>query len=161
MTDVREPALLTIFAPVSGDVVPIENVDDPVFAQTMVGNGLAINPETATVVAPVSGTLTNVFPTGHAVGITTPEGMEVLVHVGLDTVELKGEGFQRLVTEGGTVKVGDPLLQLDLKTLRNKARSLVTPVIVTNMDKVEHMEKTAKNRVTAASDWLVRVQLRP
>ncbi|MCL6452692.1 MAG: PTS glucose transporter subunit IIA [Alicyclobacillus sp.] len=155
---VAAKAELTICAPLSGRIVPIGEVEDPVFAQCMVGDGIAVVPASDCVVAPVSGTLTHLFPTGHAAGITTPEGLEVLVHVGLDTVELKGEGFTLLAQQGQQVERGTPLIQLDLPRLQQTARSLQTPVIITNMDKVDHLEKAAGE--VAAGDWVMKVRMK-
>lgn len=153
-----EESWLTITAPLAGKVIPISAVDDPVFAQCMVGDGIAIVPESDEVLAPVSGTLTQVFPTGHAAGITTPEGLEILIHVGLDTVELKGEGFTILAQQGQQVVAGTPLLRFDLSKLQTTARSLQTPVIITNMAKVKELKKRDENQV-AAGDWILKVRL--
>ena len=155
---VAEEKWLTVEAPLSGKVIPISDVDDPVFAERMVGDGIAIVPESDEVLAPVAGTLTHVFPTGHAAGITTAEGIEVLIHVGLDTVELKGEGFTILVAQGQEVAVGTPLIKLDLAKLRQTARSLVTPVIVTNMRRVQELQVVNTNFVQAG-DSVFKVRL--
>lgn len=152
---------ITVLAPVDGDIVPLEAVDDPVFAQKMVGDGLAIMPTSDTVVAPVAGTLTQLFPTGHAAGITTPEGIEILIHVGMDTVELKGEGFTKLAEQGMEVEVGTPLIRLDLAKLQTTAKSLVTPVIITNMPKVEHLSKADAAPTRAGDSWLLKAKVRP
>ena len=153
-----EPWLI-VQAPLSGKVIPLSEVDDPVFAQGMVGDGIAILPESDEVLAPVSGSLTHMFPTGHAAGITTAEGLEILIHVGLDTVELKGDGFAILVEQGQQVTIGTPLIKLDLMKLRETARSLVTPVIITNMDRVKELSKTTMQHVEADGDWAFKVRL--
>ncbi|GMA63859.1 PTS glucose transporter subunit IIA [Alicyclobacillus fastidiosus] len=155
--DARE---IIVLAPVDGDILPLEAVDDPVFAQKMIGDGLAILPTSDTVVAPVAGTLTQLFPTGHAAGITTPEGIEVLIHVGMDTVELKGEGFTKLAEQGMQVEVGTPLIRLDLDKLQTTAKSLVTPVVITNMQKVEHLSKADAAPARAGDSWLLKVETR-
>ncbi len=93
-----EPAWIRIHAPFSGKTVPLTEVPDPVFARKMVGDGVAILPESDLLLSPVGGTLTHLFPTGHAAGITTDEGLEILVHIGINTVELKGDGFTVLAT---------------------------------------------------------------
>ncbi|GMA62707.1 PTS glucose transporter subunit IIA [Alicyclobacillus fastidiosus] len=155
-----EAKVVTIYAPVDGDIVPIDAVEDPVFAQRMVGDGLAIRPTSDTIVAPVAGTLTQLFPTGHAAGITTPEGLEVLIHIGIDTVELKGEGFTKLLEQGSQVEVGTPIVKLDLARLKDTAKSLVTPVIVTNMQKVECLTTASEARVQASNSWVLKVVLK-
>ncbi len=156
---IGEEQWLTVKAPLSGKVIPISEVDDPVFAQCMVGDGIAIFPESDEVLAPVSGHLTHMFPTGHAAGITTAEGLEILIHIGLDTVELKGEGFTILAEQGEQVTVGTPLIKLDLAKLRETARSLITPVIVTNMSRVAELSKTGMQHVEAHGDWALKVRL--
>ncbi|WAH35628.1 PTS sugar transporter subunit IIA [Alicyclobacillus dauci] len=148
---------ITILAPVDGEVVPLEDVEDPMFSQKMLGDGLAVRPTSDTIVAPVSGTLTQIFPTGHAAGITTRQGIEVLIHVGIDTVELKGEGFTKLVEQGAQVEAGTPLIRLDLDKLGKTAKSLVTPVIITNMDKVEQLTRSTDQSVDAATSWLLKI----
>lgn len=157
----QEPAeetWLTLFAPLSGKTIPLEQVDDPVFAQRMVGDGLAILPDSDEVVSPVAGTITTLFPTGHAVGITTSDGLEVLIHVGLDTVELKGNGFKKLVQQGQKVDVGTPLIKLELDILQKTARSLQTPMIIMNGDKVNKLKTTEAERVVSG-DWIMKVFL--
>src|SRR5436305_14566669 len=100
---------IQIFAPLDGMVVDLETVPDGVFAQEMAGDGVAIDPSGQVAVAPVSGTLVKLFPGGHAFGISTPEGVDLIVHIGLGTVELKGQGFQNIATEGQQVKAGTPI----------------------------------------------------
>ena len=148
---------IVIQAPLSGKIVPLENVDDPVFAEKMVGDGIAIDPTSDTVVAPVAGTLTHLFPTGHAAGITTHEGIEILIHVGLDTVELKGQGFTLLAKQGQEVEIGTPLIGLDLSLLRKVAKSLVTPVVITNMAKVRNLVKTTDDNVLSGKQWVMKI----
>src|SRR5690242_6745700 len=99
-------AEIRIFAPLDGTVVALETVPDEVFAQKMAGDGVAIDPTGQVAVAPVSGTLAKLFPGGHAFGIVTDEGAEIIVHIGLDTVELRGQGFENIATEGQAVQVG-------------------------------------------------------
>lgn len=161
--EAQDARWIIIVSPVSGRVMPLEEVDDPVFSGRMIGDGVAILPDASEVNSPVAGTLTNLFPTGHAVGITTAEGIEVLVHVGLDTVELKGQGFTKLAHQGQKVVEGTELLRLDLDVLRERARSLATPVLVTTMDKVQQLQVMAPVHVhvQAGRDELFRIQLKP
>lgn len=153
-----EASWIVINAPLCGQVIPVSSIDDPVFAQLMVGDGVGILPTSDEVLAPVSGTLTQLFRTGHAAGITTPEGLEVLVHVGLDTVELNGEGFTTLAEQGQQVVAGQPLIKLDLQKLGETARSLQTPLIVTNMAKVKEMQKRDDANVSAG-EWVLKVRM--
>lgn len=127
---------ISIVAPMTGEIFEIDKVPDEVFAGKMVGDGLAIKPSEGIVVAPCSGKIIQVFPTNHAMGILTPEGVEILIHIGLDTVNLKGNGFKSFVQAGDDVNKGDKLLEVDLEYVIENAKSIISPVIVTNMEKV-------------------------
>jgi len=128
---------LKVVAPMKGEVKPITEVPDPVFAEKMMGDGFCVFPEilsAAQVVSPVDGEVVNLFPTGHAVGIRTSGGLEVLVHIGIDTVKLQGKGFRILVTEGAKVTAGQPLMEVDLTAIQGDVPSLATTVVFTNLD---------------------------
>ncbi|OAH61213.1 PTS glucose transporter subunit IIA [Domibacillus aminovorans] len=118
--------------PIEGEIIPITEVEDPVFSEKMMGDGFAIIPTNGSVVSPVDGEIMNVFPTKHAIGIKSKQGYEILIHVGLETVNLKGEGFTALVKEGDQISKGTELLTFDLEYIKNSAPSTVTPVIFTN-----------------------------
>ena len=120
----------------------------------MLGDGFAINPEENVVKSPCAGEIVQIFSTGHAVGIKTKKGLEILVHIGIDTVELDGEGFNKLVENGDKVKVGTPLIEVDLDFIKENAPSISTPVIVTNMEKVKSMEIIKKGNVKAETKVL-------
>lgn len=122
---------VTLTAPASGPALPLDQVPDPVFSKELVGPGFAIEPTAGPICAPTAGTLTMLPDTLHAFGLRTPEGIEVLVHVGIDSVELKGEGFTALRAVGDTVEAGTPVLEIDLPLLTERLPSLATPVIVT------------------------------
>ena len=124
----------SIVAPIEGKVLPLSEVKDPAFAQGVLGKGLAIEPAKGVVTAPVSGKITTLFPTHHAIGITSDTGMEVLIHVGMDTVQLNGKYFTPLVQEGNKVEKGQKLLEFDMEGIKKEGYSLVTPVIITNTD---------------------------
>ncbi|WP_252179116.1 PTS glucose transporter subunit IIA [Endozoicomonas sp. 4G] len=144
-----------IKAPLSGDIVPIEEVPDPVFADKVVGDGIAINPTGSVMVAPCDGEIGKIFETNHAFSMETPTGVELFVHFGIDTVELKGEGFKRIASEGQQVKAGDPIIEVDLKLLKEKAKSVITPVVISNMDDVASLEKSSGSVVQGSDDLLV------
>ncbi len=132
---VAEPAtatVVTLAPPVSGAVIPLDQVPDKTFASGMMGPGLAIEPSDGHIVAPADAAVVTVFPTGHAIGLRLTDGTEVLIHVGLDTVKLKGDGFTPLVKAGDTVQTGQPLLEVDLETIRAAGYSTLTPVVVMN-----------------------------
>ena len=137
-----------------GQVINIEDVKDPVFSQKMMGDGFAVEPENGHIVSPVAGKVTSVFPTKHALGLVTDNGLEVLVHIGLDTVSLEGKPFEVKVTEGQTVAAGDLLVEADLDAIRAAGRETSTIVVFTNADtiksvKVEHTGKLAANAPVA------------
>lgn len=121
-----------ILAPVEGTVVPLSEVNDPTFSQEILGKGVAIIPAKGRIVAPASGILTVVFETKHAVSITTPEGAEIIVHVGLDTVNLKGEHYTAHKKQGDKVKAGELLLEFDMAAIKEAGYEVITPVIVCN-----------------------------
>lgn len=125
-------AVVRLRQPIAGTVVPLAQVPDPMFAQGTMGPGVAIDPTGDTVVAPADGIVTTVFPTGHAVGMTLDDGTELLIHVGIDTVDLQGRGFQALVQQGEGVHAGHPLLRIDTGVIRGAGYSPITPVIVLN-----------------------------
>lgn len=121
-------------APLQGRMIPLEEVDDPIFAQKLVGKGVAFLPDKGELVAPVKGKIIHLYPTKHAVGIETPEGLEVLLHIGINTSEMNGEGFTALIKEGDEVMPGQPLVRFHLPTLKAHAKSLATPMVITNPD---------------------------
>jgi sugar PTS system EIIA component len=122
-----------VLAPVSGQAVPLSEVPDEVFAEGMAGEGGAIVPGgSGEVVAPVSGSLVKLFEGGHAFGIEADGGVELIVHVGLDTIEMRGAGFEKLASEGDRVEAGQPIVRFDLKAIKDSGYDPVTPVVVTN-----------------------------
>jgi sugar PTS system EIIA component len=123
----------TIMQPLEGEIVPLDVVPDPVFSQKMIGDGFAVNPTNGTVVSPVDGEVISVFPTKHAVSVKSTDGREILIHVGLETVSLNGEGFTSFVSDGQRVKKGQKLLEADFQTIKDKVPSIITPVIFTNL----------------------------
>ncbi|WP_071392897.1 PTS sugar transporter subunit IIA [Bacillus tuaregi] len=129
-----------VFSPCNGEVIPLSEVPDAVFAEKMMGDGMAVIPNSGSFFSPVNGQIVSIFPTKHAIGIRTDNGLEVLIHVGLDTVELDGKGFELLVQEQQMVKAGDPLVKVDLEYLENQNKEIVTPVLITNMEKTNQVE---------------------
>ncbi|MFD1040455.1 PTS glucose transporter subunit IIA [Virgibacillus byunsanensis] len=121
-----------IYAPVNGKIVPIEDVPDPVFSQKMMGEGIAIIPSEGKAYAPVDGEVIQIPDTKHAIGIRADDGSEILIHIGLETVSLDGQGFNVLVNTGDTVSVGQPLMEFDLDYIKNHASDIITPIVITN-----------------------------
>ncbi|SHH03009.1 PTS sugar transporter subunit IIA [Tepidibacter thalassicus] len=136
---------LILKSPFEGKIVDITKVNDEVFSSKMLGDGIAVIPSNNIAVAPCDGTITQIFPTNHAFGIITKEGMEILIHIGIDTVSLNGVGFKRLVDVGRKVKKGTPIIEVDLEYIRKCKKNTITPVLITNMEKVESMDKNFNN----------------
>ncbi|SDR05436.1 PTS system trehalose-specific EIIBC component [Virgibacillus salinus] len=147
-----------IYAPISGQIKKLEDVPDPTFSEKMMGDGLAIDPSDGKVVAPLDGEVVQIFPTKHAVGIRGNSGVEVLIHIGLDTVSLDGKGFEAHVKQGDQVKIGDPLITFDVDFIREKATDVITPVIITNGSELEFFEKINDSTVVGGQSRLFNVQ---
>lgn len=154
----KTPEEITLVAPVSGALVDLGEVPDPVFAEKMMGDGIAIEPDYGEVVAPVDGKVIQLFPTKHAVGIEAPNGAEILIHIGLDTVNLNGEGFTAHVEEGDQVKQGDQLISFDLNVIKEKAKGTVIPIIITNGDDMGEIQQLEKQQVTVGQDDILVVK---
>ncbi|HEU4714924.1 MAG TPA: phosphoenolpyruvate--protein phosphotransferase [Pyrinomonadaceae bacterium] len=152
----RASGRIQLIAPLSGHLLPIEAVSDPVFAQKMVGGGVSLDPVSQSLVSPCDGTVTQIHSAGHAVTITTMEGVEVLMHIGLDTVMLKGEGFTPRVKTGETVARGDVLIDFDADYVATHARSLLTEIVVTNMGLVRDLHTHAGD-VLAGQDPILDI----
>jgi phosphocarrier protein FPr len=150
---------LTILAPLSGQIWPLERVPDPVFAQKLVGDGISIDPTDAVLLAVCDGEVVSLPATGHAVTLRTAQGVEVLIHVGIDTVTLKGEGFHPQVKPGDRVRAGDPLIAFDLDFLATHAKSLLTQVVIPAGEGVVSSER-ATGCVSAGKDVLLTVTLK-
>lgn len=123
---------ITVYSPLKGTVIPLDQVEDEAFSSGVLGKGAAVIPEEGVLWAPADGTISAMFPTGHAIGMVTESGAEVLMHVGMDTVKMNGEGFKPLIKAGDQVRKGQPLLEFDMKLIQEAGYSLVTPVLVTN-----------------------------
>jgi phosphocarrier protein FPr len=150
--------MLTLLAPLSGVVVPLERVPDPTFAQKLVGDGISLDPLSDRLLAPCDGRVAHVHRAGHALTLEAA-GLEIMMHVGIDTVQLAGDGFRPLVKEGDVVRAGDALIAFDADLVARRARSLLTQVLVTNMDRVAALEGADARVVAAGRDVLLRVRL--
>ena len=146
-----------IYAPMAGKAVPLSQVPDPTFSEGMLGDGIAILPSSGTVCAPCSGTVENMFETGHAVCLKAENGAEILIHVGLETVGLAGKCFKICVKNGQKVKKGQKLMEADLDGIRRAGLETVTPVVVCNADDVGTLEKYTGSAVTGR-DIVIRVK---
>ena len=136
-----------LVTPIKGTVISLSEVKDEAFSTGALGRGIAIEPSEGKVVSPVDGVLTTLFPTGHAIGITSDNGAEILIHVGMDTVQLEGKHFNPKAAQGDRVKAGQLLLEFDMKAIKKAGYSLTTPVVITNSDSYLDVIETDKNTV--------------
>lgn len=144
-------------SPLKGEMKAITEVPDPVFAEKMMGDGFAIIPTEGMVVSPVDGKIVNLFPTKHALGIMSDNGREILIHVGLETVNLKGQGFEALVSENAQVKKGQPLLKMDLEYIKEHAKSTITPIVFTNLAEGEKVVLEKQGQVDFNHEDIVKI----
>lgn len=137
-----------IYAPVEGELVDLTTIKDEVFSSLAMGNGVAISPVKGEVKAPFDGIITTFFPTGHAIGMEADNGAEILIHVGMDTVSLDGEGFVPQVKEGDRVKKGQLLLKFDMDVIKAHGLETITPVVLTNTDDLQSVSPVKSGKVT-------------
>ncbi|EPM0025539.1 TPA: PTS transporter subunit EIIC [Citrobacter amalonaticus] len=147
-----------LVSPVTGDVVALEQVPDEAFASKAVGDGVAVKPTDKTVVSPAAGTIVKIFNTNHAFCLETEKGAEIVVHMGIDTVALNGQGFKRLVEEGAEVTAGQPILEMDLDYLNANARSMISPVVCSNIDDFSGLVIKADGHVVAGQTPLYEIK---
>jgi glucose-specific phosphotransferase system IIBC component len=161
--EVNPEALQTIrkdeifVSPVKGEIKEITEVPDQVFAGKMMGDGFAVVPSEGTIVSPVDGKIVNLFPTKHAIGIMSDGGREILIHVGIDTVNLKGQGFETLVEENARVEKGQPLLKVDLDYVKEHATSIITPIVFTNLTEGEKVVLEKHGQVSLSEKGIVKI----
>ncbi|WP_101846417.1 glucose-specific PTS transporter subunit IIBC [Halobacillus sp. Marseille-P3879] len=148
---------LEFVSPMKGKVLPITEVPDQVFSGKMMGDGFAIEPIDGKIVSPINGKVLNVFSTKHAIGLQAENGMEILIHIGIDTVKLKGEGFTSKVEEGTEVKQGQTLMEVDLDYVSENATSIITPIVFTNLEEGQQVEITAAGEVDHNTENIVTI----
>lgn len=141
-------------SPLKGRILPLSEAPDETFAQKILGDGFVVEPVDGKVISPVEGTVMQIFRTGHAVGLQTAQGLEILIHIGIDTVKMNGKGFKALVQNGQTVKKGDLLIEFDLNEVRGNAKSTLSPVVITNMDQVSSLVLKNQGSVNAGDEVL-------
>lgn len=154
----NEVSEFSFVSPLTGDIHPITEVPDQVFSGKMMGDGFAITPADGTIVSPVDGKILNVFPTKHAIGLESESGNEILIHVGIDTVNLKGEGFEAFVKEGDIVTKGQKLLQVDLEFVKQNAPSIMTPIVFTNLNEGESVVIKSSGSVKAGEENIISIE---
>ncbi|WP_343154822.1 PTS glucose transporter subunit IIA [Buchnera aphidicola (Pseudoregma panicola)] len=146
-----------IFAPLSGEIINIEKVPDIVFSDKIVGDGIAIQPTGNSIVSPVNGKISKIFNTLHAFSIKSDEGIELFVHFGIDTIKLKGKGFEKFANENQKVKIGDLIITFDLPMLKKNAKSVITPVVISNMEKIKKIKKMS-GKITSGKTIIMIVE---
>lgn len=149
---------VTLFAPITGETIPLSDVEDEVFSSGIMGDGIAFVPSVGEVYAPCSGTITTFFPTGHAICIKSSDGAEVLIHVGMDTVALNGEGFTPMAKQDDTVKKGQLLLKFDIGLITGKGYKVVTPMVITNKDELKELTPAPYGKSTAKETAVMTYQ---
>ena len=155
----KEKIIVTIYSPINGKVIELKEVPDEAFAQKMVGDGCAIEPDKGSICSPIEGQLMNIFPTNHAIIFETIDGLEMIVHFGIDTVKLDGKGFQKL-REAGAIKIGDEIIKYDLDDIKDGVPSTRSPIIINNMEKVEKIEVLSLGKVIKIGEPIMKITLK-
>ena len=155
----KEKTIVTIYSPINGKVIKLKEVPDEAFAQKMVGDGCAIEPDKGSICSPIEGQLMNIFPTNHAIIFETIDGLEMIVHFGIDTVKLDGKGFQKL-REPGPIKVGDEIVKYNLDEIKDNVPSTRSPIIINNMEKVEKIEVLSLGKIVKIGEPIMKVTLK-
>ncbi|WP_077623910.1 glucose-specific PTS transporter subunit IIBC [Sediminibacillus massiliensis] len=149
---------LEFTSPITGEIMPITEVPDQVFSGKMMGDGFAIKPSEGVIASPINGKIVNIFPTKHAIGLQADNGTEVLIHIGIDTVKLKGEGFTAKVEEGDLVEQGQTLMEVDLDYIAENAASTITPIVFTNLEEGKQVEVKAQGNVTKNDKDIIAIK---
>ena len=155
----KEKIIVTIYSPINGKVIELKEVPDEAFAQKMVGDGCAIEPDKGSICSPIEGQLMNIFPTNHAIIFETIDGLEMIVHFGIDTVKLDGKGFQKL-REPGPIKVGDEIVKYNLDEIKDNVPSTRSPIIINNREKVEKIEVLSLGKIVKIGEPIMKVTLK-
>ena len=155
----KEKTIVTIYSPINGKVIELKEVPDEAFAQKMVGDGCAIEPDKGSICSPIEGQLMNIFPTNYAIIFETIDGLEMIVHFGIDTVKLEGKGFQKL-REPGPIKVGDEIVKYNLDEIKDNVPSTRSPIIINNMEKVEKIEVLSLGKIVKIGEPIMKVTLK-
>ena len=155
----KEKTIVTIYSPMNGKVIELKEVPDEAFAQKMVGDGCAIEPDKGIICSPIDGQLMNIFPTNHAIIFETIDGLEMIVHFGIDTVKLDGKGFQKL-RAAGPIKVGDEIIKYNLDEIKDGVPSTRSPIIINNMEKVEKIEVLSLGKVIKIGEPIMKITLK-
>jgi len=153
--------LIEVIAPISGKIIELSKVPDRVFSEKLVGEGIAIEPYEETVVAPFNGMVKQIFPSGHAVLMESDTGLTLLIHIGIDTIDLLGKGFKVYASENSKVKTGDVLIKFEKDMITGLGYSLISPVVIPDdADKIKYIKVTEKEVVKSGEDLLMKVALK-
>ncbi|MCE4048121.1 MULTISPECIES: beta-glucoside-specific PTS transporter subunit IIABC [Bacillaceae] len=146
----------TVLSPMQGTLHGLKHVDDGMFSEEILGQGVAIEPSEGTVVSPINGTVSAVFDSKHAIGLTSEDGIELLIHIGIDTVQLNGEGYEYLIQKGQEVRIGDKLIQFDLEGIKSKGYKTITPIVITNSAEVGEI-LTANDNAIKFGEEIIKI----
>ncbi|AJA46223.1 glucose-specific phosphotransferase enzyme IIA component [Clostridium pasteurianum DSM 525 = ATCC 6013] len=149
-----------VMSPVNGNIVNLTNVPDRMFSEEIVGKGIAVDPLEDIIRSPIDGKIKLIFDTNHAFVVTSKKGIELLVHIGIDTIELNGEGFKRLVKEGDFVKTGDPIIKINRQEIVNKGYKLTTLVVITNLENVKDVICTRDTCVFGSKNFIMTYKIK-
>jgi sugar PTS system EIIA component len=149
-----------LLAPLSGKIIPIEDVPDEAFSEKMVGDGIAIDPTSEFVLSPCDGTIGKIFNTNHAFSMESTDGIELFVHYGVDTIDLNGKGFDRFVEQGAEVKAGDKILKADLEYLKANAKSVITSVVISNMEELKSFDVSDESDAVAGETVVIEAAMK-
>lgn len=152
-------AKLELLAPLTGTIVKLSEVPDQIFSAKTIGEGIAIKPSENILVAPIKGVIEQLFSTKHALRIKTELGVEILIHLGINTVKLKGKGFENIAEQGDRINPGDKLIKFDADYMSDDEISMVTPIILINREKIDDFEVTDTKKVIAGKDKILRFSL--
>jgi glucose-specific phosphotransferase system IIA component len=147
-------------SPANGNVVNLSKVSDRMFSEGIVGKGIAIDLTDDIIKAPINGKIKLIFNTNHAFIITSKKGIELLVHIGINTIELNGDGFKRLVNEGDFVRIGDPIIKIERQKIIDKGYELITPVVITNIDNIKNVSYTENTCVLGSKNYIMTYKVK-
>lgn len=158
MSNTDKNPICTIHSPFTGEVRDLEDVPDPAFARKMIGDGVAVEPTVPFVFAPEDGTVVSVFETKHAIVFETESGRKLLIHTGVGTMKLQGEGFTSLVDDGEKVKKGDKLMNIDIEHIRSHSEALISPVVFLDLDPKSVVKNIASGHIEAGEPLMELLQ---
>lgn len=149
-----------VMSPANGNVVNLSKVSDRMFSEGIVGKGIAIDLTDDIIKAPINGKIKLIFNTNHAFVITSKKGIELLVHIGINTIELNGDGFKRLVNQGDFVRVGEPIIKIERQKIIDKGYELITPVVITNIDNIKNVSYTENTCVLGSKNYIMTYKVK-